>query len=239
MHKLKLGDGNPFTIPETIEEITFYQYLQLNKRIIEYHDNPEYEAIFYYLSPFVKLEPSELFALPANTFNNICSFFTIDDDVIKVVSQSKVKGNTVTLSGVEHNYPKNFNKVSIGQKLYLDSVIQKAQMQGKYEYDVYADFVAVLMMPYIMDEYRDDWVEEMKAVMMRESANTIVGLGSFFLTNYANSMRTGMLVYTVQEIQKRLNQGLRTWTITGAFRFCIKLLKVILLNSKKSQKSAL
>lgn len=217
MERLKIvldGETVLRSIPQSTEEVTLNQYVEICGA-----NGTEGDPTMIVTAIMVNIEVDRIKGVREKDYKNMAAYlYWMRPNLLEEITTAKLKSK-VNFMGSPCKYPKTIEEITIGQKLYMDGLIRRAGEEKKMNYSVFADIVAVFMMPSIIGRYDEDYLEEFKEMVLKEPAVNTVPLALFFLRGYNLLTLNGILYSVVKGVKKNLGQKLRRWISSGIFRY--------------------
>jgi hypothetical protein len=185
-----LINGNPYTLPTKWSEITVRQYRDLNrhKDEIEKADNFANARL---ISIFTGINFDTLLNFDCSSFTNevlpALTFVEKDIDLFAVKRADKIK-----IGSKEVNAIVDPKRERLGQKLYLEQVLEKAIENKTHISEIVAPVVACYYAPKLNDENK--WilenVEAVQELVLESTVVTMIPETVFFLIGYINNKKS-------------------------------------------------
>jgi len=231
MRRVKIvikGKEHLRSIPEKVEEITLEQYCKFLSRL----DSKNAELTT--LSIFCNLPEQELLKMPAEKYRDLLTYLAWVNKVnyLKAILKAKVK-KTVNIFGNSYSYPRKVDEIEIGQKLFIDSIVNRAVKEDKNEHEIFLDVLAVMLMPEVLGEYNEDKLEEFKESLSNEPAIQLIPLVNFFLNKYIALTYSGALSSLVRGLKESWALALKSWISMANFLLSTIWQKATRQNIKK------
>lgn len=209
MKKVKIQfEGKSYlrNIPQAYEELTLDQYCRLCSTFAGDENAGDYEVV----SILFNLPLEDVNTLPAMQYQILTLYLGWFDRPLSEYIKEQKAGDKAILFDSEYDYPKEVGEIQIGQKLYLDGLIRNAANQEKYSHEVYADILAVMMMPSFLGKYDESYLTEFREMILGEPACNTIPLADFFLKRYNVLTIYGTLVLLGSELVKKLKRKLKS-----------------------------